>query len=227
MKIGKNGDLQEWLEDWGQKEESHRHISNLYGLYPGNQISLKRTSELAKGCRAVLEQRGLEGNGWSSAWKMACWARLAEPIKALENFNYCVHNYTLPNLFSICSKAMQVDGSFGVTAAVAEMLLQSHEGELDFLPALPAVWGEGAAEGLCARGGFEVSFTWKKGVLSVAEIKSKLGKTCRIRAERQSVLSTAGKVSKNLYPKNGIIEFETRPGQTYTVVFGLGVWVMR
>jgi len=223
MRIGRNGDLQEWLEDWGQKEKSHRHISNLYGLYPGNQISLKRTPELTKGCRAILEQRGLEGNGWSSAWKTACWARLAEPKKALENFNYCVHNYTLPNLFSICSKAMQVDGSFGMTAALAEMLLQSHEGELVFLPALPAAWSEGAVEGLCARGGFEVSWRWEKGVAKSATIKSKLGKTCRIREERQSVLHGPGNVSRNLYPKNGFIEFETTPGQTYTVSIGVGV----
>jgi len=216
MKIGKNGDLQEWLEDWGQKEKSHRHISSLYGLYPGNQISLRRTPELAAGCRTVLEQRGLEGNGWSSAWKMACWARLAEPKKALENFSYCVHNYTLPSLFSICSKAMQVDGSFGVAAAVAEMLLQSHEGELCFLPALPAAWGEGDVEALCARGGFEVSFSWKQGVLSRAKIKSKLGKTCRIRTDHAVLLETDGKQARTLRPKDGLVQFETSPGRTYT-----------
>jgi alpha-L-fucosidase 2 len=227
MQIGKNGDLQEWLEDWGQKERSHRHISNLYGLYPGNQISLKRTPELAHGCRVVLEQRGLEGNGWVSAWKMACWARLAEPKKALENFSYCVHKYTLPSFFSICSKAMQVDGSFWVAAAVAEMLLQSHEGELSFLPALPAAWGDGAVEGLCARGGFEVSLSWEKGVLSQAKIKSKLGKICRIRTERQSVLETAGQQPRMLCPKEGVVEFKTSPGQTYTLSLGVGALVTR
>jgi len=214
MRVGKTGDLQEWLEDWGQKEKSHRHISNLYGLYPGNQISLRRTPELAAGCCTVLEQRGLEGNGWSSAWKMACWARLSEPEKALENFRYCVHNYTLPNLFSICSKAMQVDGSFGVAAALAEMLLQSHEDELRFLPALPQAWGEGAVEGLCARGGFEVSFAWKNGVLSSAEIKSKLGKTCRVHTDRAIRLETAGQQPRTLRSKGGLVEFKTSPGQT-------------
>ena len=217
MRLGKNGDLQEWLEDWGQKEKSHRHISNLYGLYPGNQISLKRTPELAHGCRVVLEQRGLEGNGWASAWKMACWARLAEPTKALENFNYCVHNYTLPSLFSICSKAMQVDGSFGVAAAVAEMLLQSHEGELNFLPALPASWSEGSVEGLCARGGFEVSFSWKGRTQEGATIQSRNGHKCRIRTDRTLLLSSEGMKPRALRPIKGVVEFGTHPAGTYTL----------
>ncbi|MFZ2055001.1 MAG: glycoside hydrolase family 95 protein [Candidatus Aminicenantales bacterium] len=225
LQIGENGDLQEWLEDWEQKEKSHRHISNLYGLYPGNQVSLRRTPKLAEGCRIVLEQRGLEGNGWASAWKMACWARLGEPVKALENFNFCVHNYTLPNLFSICSRALQVDGAFGVTAAVAEMLLQSHEGAISFLPAIPESWGEGEVEGLCARGGFEVSMSWEKGFLSRAQIKSKLGQTCRIRTERSGVLETAGKQPRTLYPKDGIIEFETTAGGTYALSLGVGTLV--
>ena len=107
------------------------------------------------------------------------------------------------------------------------MLLQSHEGELVFLPALPTAWSEGSVEGLCARGGFEVSWNWEKGVAKSATIKSNLGKTCRIREKRHSELDTPGKVSRNLYPKNGIIEFETTPGQTYTVAFGVGVWIMR
>ncbi len=217
MQVGKNGNLQEWLEDWGQKEKSHRHISNLYGLFPGNQISLIRTPKLADACRVVLEQRGLAGNGWSSAWKMACWARLAEPDKAIDNFNYCIHNYTLPNLFSICSRALQVDGTFGVTAAVAEMLLQSQGDAISLFPALPKAWAEGEAEGLCARGGFEVSLRWENGEFRRADILSKNGKTCRIRTERGGVLQTAGKLPENIYPKNGIIEFETKPGQVYSV----------
>ena len=219
MQIGKNGDLQEWLEDWGQKEKSHRHISNLYGLFPGNQISLRRTPKLADGCRVVLEQRGLAGNGWASAWKMACWARLREPDRAIENFDYCVHNYTLPNLFSICSRALQVDGTFGLTAAVAEMLLQSHEEAIVLLPALPSSWGDGEAAGFCAREGFEVSWTWDKGVVRQARIKSISGKTCRIRTEQGGVLETRDKSPLNLSPRDGIVEFETQPGQTYTVTF--------
>jgi alpha-L-fucosidase 2 len=217
MRIGKNGDLQEWLEDWDQKEMSHRHISNLYGLFPGNQVSLRRTPKLADGCRVVLEQRGLEGNGWSSAWKMACWARLAKPAKAIENFNYCIHNYTLPNLFSICSRALQVDGTFGVAGAVAEMLIQSHEDAIVLLPAVPESWAKGEAEGLCARGGFEISISWADGKLKHATIKSKNGKTCRIRTDRVVFLSCKEAGGRTLKPKNGFVDFETMPGQVYSL----------
>jgi len=215
MQIGKKGDLQEWLEDWEQKEISHRHISNLYGLFPGNQVSLRRTPKLADGCRVVLEQRGLEGNGWASAWKMACWARLAEPDKAMENFNFCLHNYTLPNLFSICQRALQVDGTFGLAAAVAEMLIQSHEDAIVFLPAVPGAWGEGEAEGFRARGGFEVSFSWSDGKLKQAIVKSVNGNRCRIRTDRILFLSSRETEGRTLQPKNGLLEFETMPGQVY------------
>jgi alpha-L-fucosidase 2 len=221
MQINKNGELQEWLEDWGQKEKSHRHISPLYGLYPGNQISATRTPELAAAARAILEQRGLVGNGWSSAWKMACWARLYEPEKAMDNFLYYLKKYTFNNLFAICSNALQVDGSFGVTAAIAEMLLQSHEGFIDFLPALPASWKNGRVKGLMARGGFEVNLQWENEKLTRAEILSKKGETCRIKIKtgaRPKINSSQGTVQ---YKKvsQGIFEFKTRTGERYTVSF--------
>jgi alpha-L-fucosidase 2 len=127
MQIGRNGDLQEWLDDWPQKEKGHRHISNLYGLYPGHQISVRETPALADGARKVLEQRGLEGNGWASAWKAACWARLGDADRAMENFSYAVGRYTCDNLLSLCARSPQVDGSFGMSAALMEMLLQSEE----------------------------------------------------------------------------------------------------
>src|SRR6185503_8859057 len=150
MQVGRKGNLQEWLEDWDETEKSHRHISGLWGLFPGHQISIRQTPKLAEASKVVLEQRGLEGNGWSSAWKAACWTRLGNGARAIENINYAIHNYTFNSLFSICSKAMQVDGSFGISAVIAELLIQSHEDELNLLPALPATWLAGEVSGLMA-----------------------------------------------------------------------------
>jgi alpha-L-fucosidase 2 len=191
MQIGQAGDLQEWLEDWPQKEESHRHISHLYGLFPGNQVSARRTPKLAEAAGVVLDQRGLPGNGWASAWKMACWARLYEPEKAMANFHFYIQNYVTGSLYAICKDSLQVDGAFGVSAAIAEMLVQSHEDELHLLPALPEAWASGKVSGLCARGGFEITMEWSDGQLVSVAILSKLGKTIDVRYEdKETVLKT-------------------------------------
>lgn len=218
MQVGKKGNLQEWLEDWDETEKSHRHISGLWGLFPGNQISTRRTPKLAEASKVVLEQRGLPGNGWSSAWKAACWARLGNAAKAQENINYAIHNYTFNSMFSICSKAMQVDGSFGMSAVIAELLLQSHENELNLLPALPASWVTGEVSGLLARGGFEVSMRWRNGQLNEAIILSRNGNLCRVRAATVLQVSSQRKTIAFTRPEKDVVEFKTMPGATYKLI---------
>jgi len=217
MQIGAKGDLQEWLEDWDQKEKSHRHISNLYGLFPGNVISLLRTPELAEASKVVLDQRGLEGNGWASAWKMACWARLMEPEKAMDNFSYYIGHYCLPNLFSTCSRALQVDGSFGLTAAIVEMLMQSHEGKIHFLPALPDSWRTGKITGIRARGGFEIDLAWEDGKLKNATIHSFLGNKCVVQGDGKFAVKIGEEPVRMRIAEDGLFEFETEPGETYFI----------
>ena len=217
MQIGRKGNLQEWLEDWGETEKSHRHISGLWGLFPGHQISPRRTPELAEGARVVLNQRGLPGNGWASGWKAACWARLGNADKALENFTYAMHKYTTDSLFSICSNTLQVDGAFGMAAAVAEMILQSHEDEISFLPAIPTSWNEGEVRGLRARGGFEVGLQWSAGRLRQATILSTVGGACRVRAGVPLAVSSEGGKVRVTASSDGAVAFDTLPGRSYII----------
>jgi alpha-L-fucosidase 2 len=216
--IGKDGTLQEWTEDYEQLEDKHRHFSHMYGLYPGNVISAKRTPELVDGCKAVLEQRGDGGTGFSRGWKMALWARLYDGQRAHKIFKGYIKEQAYPQLFAKCYTPLQVDGSFGVTAGITEMLMQSHEGVIDLLPALPEAWSKGQFEGVCARGAFELDMQWSDSQITGVEVLSKKGHICRINPKTKVKVTTDGSKVRIKTFKDGSIEFETRTGQKYTLI---------
>lgn len=215
--IGSNGMLQEWAEDYGQLEPGHRHISPLYGLYPGNVISVKKTPLLIEPVKKLLEERGDDGPGFSRAWKMCVWARLYDGNRAYKIFKGYLDKQCFPQLFAKCFTPMQVDGTLGITAAISEMLVQSHEGVIDLLPALPNEWSEGEFNGVCARGAFELNLIWKNYKITKALLLSNKGGVCRIDAKLPiSVTSNGHKIGlKN--EGNGVVEFLTTKGQYYKI----------
>ena len=204
-RIGRYGQLQEWSEDIDNPNDHHRHVNHLFGLHPGHTITPSTTPALAKAARVVLEHRGDGATGWSMGWKINQWARLHDGNHAYLLVRNLLKDGTLNNLWDT-HPPFQIDGNFGGTSGITEMLLQSHAGFIDVLPALPDSWKQGEVRGLCARGGFEVGLKWQQGMLQSVVVKSLAGEPCTL----------------NYHGKT--LRFDTKKGQTYRLSWQQGRW---
>jgi glycoside hydrolase family protein len=227
-RVGKNGDLNEWLDDWDDAEPQHRHVSHLYGLHPYDEITPWDTPKLSEAARKTLEVRGDAGTGWSRAWKVNFWARLHDGDHALVLLRQLLHPVmpdgkgggTYPNLFC-AHPPFQIDGNFGGAAGIAEMLLQSHgKGSvIRLLPALPSHpdWENGTMKGMKSRNGFTVDFRWQQHQLQHATITSDKGEKCSVLLPAGKSLYYKNKVIAKAGKKAKVITFATQQGESYVI----------
>ncbi|TVX96479.1 glycoside hydrolase family 95 protein [Cohnella terricola] len=224
--IGRDGRLQEWFEDFEDEDPHHRHVSHLFGVYPGRQLTVRDTPELFAAARRSLEIRGNEGTGWSLGWKIGLWARFSQGNQGFELLQNLMRlsggdmNYSrgglYPNMFD-AHPPFQIDGNYAATSGIIEMLLQSHQKALELLPALPEAWPNGSVEGLCARGGFEVDIRWREGRLEEASVRSLRGRDCEIAEADGLTVTLDGADIPVQRSEQGTIRFVTETGRTYCI----------
>ena len=219
--IGKFGQLQEWLYDFKEVEPGHRHLSHLYAAYPDDDISLRKTPELAKAVKVVLDRRGNINRGWSGAWKINLYARLEESRLAYEVLKLMLTDVSLSPFEEDSRITPSYEGNQaiqGVTAGISEMLMQSHSQEISFLPALPEQWTKGGIQGLRAKGGFTVNIFWDEGQLESAWIYSEFNNTCKIRTRQPVAVLLDNKEVECQRMEDYVVQFNTEAGKSYRIV---------